>query len=177
MIKQEITHLIQNINRSKKLKIDIKRRNHAVSPAISNVIMAGAIIIVGFAVFSWSNGVSTTFNTQYSSSIDSNLDKIGEKLVFEHIFYEQAHSKLYLYILNCGESTNVEIASIKVSNSSWNQVFSIITINFLNGTTAHSLNTNNEAFLTLNASLQNHQNYFVNLTTNRGRTFGANFSI
>lgn len=157
----------------RKRKMFSNRR--AVSPAISNVIMAGAIIVTGFLVLTWTYSKSSDFNLQYSSSMQMDLNKIREKLVFECVFYDSSRNELNVYILNCGGSPNMSLGVVTLSNSSWRQSFSNVSLRLLNGTLIQGLSLKDEGVFKLSANLQAGSSYSLSVSTNRGRFFVAKF--
>ena len=60
-----------------KSKIQLLLRNrHGVSPVISNIILVAAVITVGFAVLAWTYSTSSSYTTQYGTSVSSDVDKL-----------------------------------------------------------------------------------------------------
>jgi hypothetical protein len=166
---------------SMKMKGKATKRNRfysdkrAVSSAISDVIMACAIIAVGFSLLFWTGIKSGDFNLQYSSSIDTNLAKIREKLAFECIFYNTTGCELHVFLLNCGKSHNVSLTTFSISNSSWSQSFSNITLSYFNGTIIPNMDVSEEGFFALHIVLEVGKVYSIQLETYRGRFFDTTF--
>jgi predicted PurR-regulated permease PerM len=52
------------------------RDRRAVSVVISNIILVGAVIAVGFTVVAWTSSRSIAYMTQYSESVNSDVDKL-----------------------------------------------------------------------------------------------------
>jgi hypothetical protein len=147
----------------------------AVSPAISSVIMAGAIIIVGFSVLGWTFNQSADFNHQYAKSMQTNLDKLREKLVFEHVFYNASSNETNVYLFNCGETPQVSLESITLRNSSWHQSVSSPQLMFLNSTQVQSLNVDEEGRFRVTSALQIGASYTLSISTGRGKSFVTKF--
>lgn len=148
---------------------------HAVNVIISNLIMAGAVVALGFAVLSWTYSWSSVYNTEYANLIEANSDRIKEKLVFEYIFYNASENGLTVYLINCGKSDDVSLANVYLSNSSWFQSFPDIELRFLNGTLTESLDIGEEGYFQLSVSLVANTSYSIRIVTGRGRCFDATF--
>ncbi len=157
----------------KKFRIFSDRR--AVSPAISSVIMAGAIIIVGFSVLTWTFDQSADYNHQYAVSMQTNLDKLREKLIFEYVFYNVTSNETNVYLLNCGETPEVSLVSITLRNSTWHQSVSSPPLRFLNSTQVQSLNIDEEGKLKITSALQTGTSYTLSISTSRGKSFVTKF--
>lgn len=147
----------------------------ATNPVISNAILAGAVIALGFVVFSWAYGRSSVANLEYADVVDANLDKIKEKLVFEYFFYNTSDGELTVYLINCGKSNNVSLFSVYLSNNSWLQSFSDIDLMFLNGTLTQSLDIRDEGYFKLSVDLVANTSYSIRIVTGRGRLFDTTF--
>jgi len=147
----------------------------AFSPVISNTLLAGAVIALGFAVLSWTYTRSSVFNLEYADVVEANLDKIKEKLVFEYLFYNTSENTLTVYLMNCGKSNNVSLTNAYLSNSSWFQSFSDIELMFLNGTLTQSLDIGEEGYFKLSVNLVANTGYSIRIVTERGRLFETPF--
>ncbi|MFQ6081135.1 MAG: hypothetical protein ACE5OW_05675 [Candidatus Bathyarchaeia archaeon] len=148
----------------------------AVNIAISNLILAGAVVALGFAVLSWTYSRSSVYNMEYANLIEANSDRIKEKLVFEYIFYNTS-GNLTVYLINCGKSNDVSLAHVYLSNSSWFRSFpdTDIELRFLNGTSTESLDIGEEGYFQLSVSLVTNTSYSIRIVTGRGRSFDATF--
>jgi len=147
----------------------------AVSPVISNTILAGAVIALGFTVLSWTYSRSLVFNLEYADVVEANLDKIKEKLVFEYLFYNTSKNELTVYLINCGKSNNVRVANAYLSNNSWFQPFYDVDLMFLNGTLTQSLDIRDEGYFKLSVNLVANTSYSIHIVTERGRLFDTTF--
>lgn len=160
--------LIRNIRR-------LLFNKHAENTVVSSVILAGAVIALGLATLNWTYQKSLIANDEYADVTEANLASIKEKLVFEYIFYNSSENELTVYLMNCGKSNDVSLASVYLSNSSWVQSFSDIELRFLNGTLTQGLDIGEEGYFQISVSLVANTTYSLRIVTGRGRSFDTTF--
>jgi hypothetical protein len=91
----------------------IKNRR-AINAVLSNIILIAAVIVVGFAVVSWSQYQSSSYQRQYTGDVNASIEQLQEKIVFEYVVkVDSTHLKVFL--LNCG-MRNVTINKVYVNN-------------------------------------------------------------
>jgi len=159
------------------------RERRAVSVAISNVILAGAVIVVGFAVLFWGQSQSTAYNNAYSQTMSSDIASLQEKLTFENVFYNSGTTKwnVSVYLLNSGKINNVTIKAVSVINATTGGYvkLSSFVLKFFNGTPMVNphLDMKQEGCLVLSlaSSLKTGTRYSVLITTGRGSSFESAF--
>ena len=136
----------------------IKNRR-AINAVISNVILIGAVIVVGFATLAWSQYQTSTYQTQYSNDVNANIGQLQEKIVFEYVV--KVDGDLNVYLLNCGkQNVTIKYVSVKeVSASEWNTPTEI----------GLTLNIGDQDFFTVPAS--GSSTNLVKIVTWRGSTF------
>ena len=160
------------------------RERHAVSVAISNVILAGAVIVVGFVVLFWGQSQSTAYNNAYSQTMSSDIASLQEKLTFENVFYNSSAQAVSVYLLNSGKQNNVTIKAVSVINATtgayviWS---SPVDLRFFNGTIMakpQHLDMRQEGYfvLSLAGSLKTGSRYSVLITTGRGSSFESTYA-
>lgn len=149
------------------------RERHAINVVISNVILTGAVIAVGFVVLVWTQYRSSAYNKQYNEAMDANIARLKESLAFEYVFYDSDESELWAYLMNCGTVDDVAIQAVYVKNNTWFETFtSEISLKFLNGTSTESLNMGEEGFLVLSSvGLVTGKSYSMRIVTGRGSAF------
>lgn len=149
----------------------------ALSEVISATMMAGTVITLSVVVLAWSQNISSNYNYQYSQTVSTEVDKLREKLVFEHASNTSSNT-IRAYLLNCGAIDDVGIKTVYVINSS-NVVigtFSSSTLKFLNGTVTQNLDRGQEGYVDLSpVSLMHKAYYSVKIVTVRGALFDSNF--
>jgi hypothetical protein len=149
----------------------------AVSVVISNVLLTCAVVTLGLVVTFWAQQRAFEANEGYADTTDENIARIGERLVFEHIFYNYSESTLSVYLINCGKSDGVGLDVLRLSNNSWSQTYSEIEMKSLNGTEIQSLNVGEEGYFKLPVNLVSfYVSYFMRVTTDRGRQFATSFT-
>ena len=146
-----------------------------VSVVISNVLMACAVIALGFAVYYWTWLRVSDVNLEYANVTEENIARIREKLDFEYIFYNTSENELTVYLLNWGKSGDVSLASVYLGNVSWSQSFYDIELRFLNGTLTQSLDILEEGYFQISVALVTNTSYFIRIATGRERLFATTF--
>ncbi len=153
-----------------------KRGKKAENTIIANAMLAGAVIALGFVTLTWTYQQAQVANMEYAATIDSQSSKIKEKLVIEYTCYNQTDGKLFVYLLNCGQSNSVDISNICISNSSWTEIFQIEELKLFNGTSISTLNIHEHCYFDTLISLLAGIQYSLKITTERGCTFETVFS-
>jgi len=156
---------------------NLLRNRRGISPVISNIILVAAVIAVGFAVLAWTYSTSSSYVSQYGSTVNSDIDKLRERVAFEYIFYNNTATpqNLTVYIMNFGQVGKVNVTTAYVSNSSWLVTFSNIQLRFLNTTQTSYLNAGQEGYFVLPITLQTGGSYTVKIVTWRGSIFASTF--
>jgi hypothetical protein len=151
----------------------------AVSAVISAVLLTAAALALGLVVLHWTYQRSFVANEEYVDTIESNLDKIREKLVFAHIFYNSSGNELTVYLLNCGKSNETSIAEVYLFDNSSEIVYktegSEVDLRHLNDDLTQGLNVGEEGYVRLSVSLVADMGYSVYVVTERGRSFAKTF--
>jgi len=153
------------------------RDRRAVSAVISNIILVGAVIAVGFAVVAWTYSRSSAYMTQYSESVNSDVDKLRERVSFEYVFYNNTAKSLSIYLINSGKvgKVNVTTAYVSYSNGSLLATFPSPQLKFLNTTQTSYLDIGKEGYFVISPTLQPNTVYTVKVVTWRGSSFENTF--
>ena len=155
------------------------RERRAVSTIVSNIILVGTIIAVGFAVLGWTYSTSNSYAAQYGSSVLHDINKLSERIAFEYIFYNSTALRLSVYIINCGNIGTVTITTGYIYNASWTSSSFVISLHFLNESTgpARVLGIGQEGyFIWPSITLQSGNSYAVKIVTGRGSSFASTFT-
>ena len=152
----------------------LKNNRRGVSAAISNLILVGAVIVVGFAVLVWSQYQSSTYNAAYGNAIKADTDQLRERVSFEFIYYNGTSNDLRVYLMNTGTIGGVSIASVRINNTSYDSPSLLL----LNGTPASSLGAAQEGYFLIfpSPTLELGKNYPIIIVTGRGSNFVATFA-
>ncbi len=156
------------------------RSRKAISAVISAVILTAATITMSLAILQWTLSRSSNYQEEYSQVMDSEIDRLKERLALEFAFYNSTQKEVRPYLFNWGTVDNVEPQVIRLSNSSWLKAFSNFTLRFLNGTAIpdEALDIGQEGYLALStapASLKVGAYYYISVVTKRGTTFTWSF--
>jgi hypothetical protein len=153
------------------------RGRRAVSAVVSNVILTGAVITVGFVVLAWAQSQKIAYQGQYSGAMNVDVARLKERLAFEYIYYNNSAQNLSIYLLNSGIMNSTSIQTVFVSNSTWfisNSSISSLTL--LKGGSAASLNIGQEGYFVLTGvNLVTGNSYSVEIITGRGSIFESTF--
>ena len=165
-----------------------KRDAKGVSVVISNLILIVAVIVVGFSVLAYANSQSNDYKTEYSQSVNSNINRIKETVAFEFAFYNSSeysptNGSLTVYFMNAGNIGNVTISYVTISNSSisWNWNWTNKPIYYLDKNVAEAIDVDQEGYIKVAlAQVDNHwlvpgKSYTVKLNTWRGSNFEYTF--
>ena len=154
------------------------RDRRGVSTVISNIILVGAVIAVGFTVVAWTYSRSSLYRAQYSESVNSDVDKLRERVSFEHVFYNNSAGNLSVYLMNSGKVGSVNFTTVYVSNTSWVGTYPTFQLKFLNGTSTPGLAVGQEGYFVISLSsitLTQGNVYTVKIVTWRGSSFDNTF--
>lgn len=91
-----------------------KRR--ALSPVIATVILAGVVLTIGGAIWSYSLGAATVTAEAYVSDTMALLYEMQERFDVEHVFYDATIDSLNVWVYNYGE-VNVTVDVYVTLNS------------------------------------------------------------
>lgn len=160
-LRQNLTQHIFSIAPVHKL---IKNRR-AINAVISNIILIGAVIVVGFAILSWSQYQSSSYQTQYTGDVNARIEQLQEKIVFEYIV--QDGSDLNVYLLNCG-TQNVTIREVSVNGQKNSTAIYLHPLE-AEASTVPSLNVGAQVFFTV--PISGTSPYYVRIVTGSGSTF------
>lgn len=160
-----------------KLATTISKLNRrGISAVISNLILMGAVIAVGFAVLAWSQYQSSSYNSLYGNAIKADMDQLRERVSFEFIYYDATANALNVYLMNSGTIGEVIVASVYVGDSS----YASPTLFPLNDTDTpiSSLDIKQEGFFSIYPSpaLELGKNQPIMIVTGRGSSFVATFA-
>ena len=169
---------LQRKRATEKIRQTLKQRVFAIAPVhklianrrainavLSNIILIGAVIVVGFAVISWSQYQSSSYQTQYTGDVNASIEQLQEKIVFEYVVkVDSTHLKVHL--LNCGLQ-NVTINKVYVNGG----LGTAVDLHPLGAesVTVPSLNVGEEAFFWV--PLSGSSPYLVKIVTESGSTF------
>lgn len=152
------------------------RNRGGVSAVISNVILVGAVIAVGFSAMAWTYSQSSIYQALYRESVNSDIDKLRERVSFEYVFYNSTANSSSVYLMNSGKVDNVSFTTVYISNSSWMKGFNVTgQLKFLNEAPTTYLDMGQEGYFALSVTLRSGNAYTVKVVTGRGSSFENTF--
>jgi len=78
-------------------------QRRALSPVIATVILAGVVLTIGGAIWSYSLGAATVTADAYVSDTLGLLYELQERFDVEHVFYDSTVNVLNVWVYNYGE--------------------------------------------------------------------------
>ena len=156
------------------------RGRRAVSVVVSNVILTGAVIAVGFVVLFWARYRASAYNEQYGEAMNADIARLKERLAFEYVFYSWSGSNLSVYLMNCGTVHNITIQTVYVKDAmgALFHVNSNVTLMHFNGVEIadQDLDRGEEGYFVLpSLTLVTGTSYSVRIVTGRGSPFDHTF--
>lgn len=167
----------------RKLSVQIVRKalrklldKRAVSPAVSSVILATAVITLSFVVLAWAQYRVSFYHEQYGEAMDIDVARLKERLMFEYVFHNRSGNTLSVYLMNCGTVDKITIQTVYVETTigALIQVNSNVTLMQFNGDEVadQNLDRGEEGYFTFSSpSLVTGTSYSVRIITGRGSTF------
>lgn len=151
------------------------KNRQGVNAVISNVILVGAVIAVGFGMLIWSQTQASSYNSQYSSAVESDTAQLLERVAFEYIHYDTSTNNLTVYLMNSGTNDGINITTAYINNIP----YSVTTLHLLDDhTQTSSLDTTQEAYFWISPdpSLELGKSYSITIVTGRGSSFVGTFA-
>jgi flagellin-like protein len=150
------------------------RCKKAVSPVVSNLVLVAVVIVLGFAALMYARTISASYQSDYHSSVTSDIDELKESLAFEQAFYNSTGGSVHIYFINSGRiSITIDQVFLSVSNENFT-----FTMKHMDG----ALASNNEVSVGAERQVVVAQalpegSYTVRLVTLRGLSFAYSFVV
>jgi hypothetical protein len=138
-------------------------------------MLTGCVLILGLGVISWANSQAALSSGEYAETVNSNLEQIKEKVIFEYVYYNASNHELVVYVMNSGQSDAATVTTAVVSNSSSYQVLSEFQLRNLSGELIQDLDAGEEGYFKLQLTLESETIYKIRSITGRGRSFETTF--
>ncbi len=144
----------------------LRANRRAINAVLSNLILIAAVLAVGFSVLIWSQYQSAKYQTEYSTEVNDNIERIQEKIVFQYVVKE-VDGNISAYLLNCGIQ-DVDVRQVYVNGHNCSAAFNLYPIG-----AATSLSPNAQAKISIAASgiVPVESQYTVKIITERGSDF------
>jgi hypothetical protein len=148
---------------------------------ISNLILIGAVIVVGFAMLGWAQSQSSSYNQQYSSIISSDINQLQERIALEAC-YNSTPTNLKAHLMNSG-TVNVTIQTVYVGSQSGSPTpYSFTLYDFQNqpvsGKTLNATTGMREGYVLISfPTTLSRGSYSIRIITARGSTFVFTFAV
>jgi hypothetical protein len=125
------------------------------------------------------------YQAQYRESVNSDIDKLRERVSFEYVFYNNNTKSLSVYLMNSGKVDNVNFTTVYIRDFSSSSPIATFTsdhfqLTFLNPPQqpTHDLDMGEEGRILLDLSLvtlQSGNAYTVKVETRRSSYFESMF--
>ena len=107
--------VVESVTRFTPIRTLVKNRR-AVSAVMSNLILIGAVVAIGLVALGYTRTTSINYQTQYAETMNSDIGKLKESLIFEYVHYDSSSKQLSVYVLNSG-TVDVVIKSVFINSS------------------------------------------------------------
>jgi hypothetical protein len=144
----------------------IKNRR-GVNAVIANIILIGAVIVVGFATIVWSQYQSSNYQKEYTGVVNSNIEQLQEKIVIEYAAVR--NGMLNVYLLNSGNIGGVTIAAVFVKDVN-GLMYNYTSVSLI---PSSSLDVGAEGYFSVLTSVSSP--YSIKIVTGRGSTFASTY--
>jgi hypothetical protein len=173
--------LQETANKMKPRAQNLLKSGRAVSAVISNLILIGAVIVVGFGMIVWAQTQSSNYNQQYSSIINSDINQLQERIALEACYYNSTLTNLRAYLMNSG-TVNVTIQTVYVGSQSSNLIpYSFTLYNFqgqtVPGKTLNATTGMREGYVQISPITLSSGSYQIRIITQRGSAFVFTFAV
>ncbi|MCW4025528.1 MAG: hypothetical protein NWF01_10925 [Candidatus Bathyarchaeota archaeon] len=150
------------------------RCKKAISPVVSNLVLIAVVIVLGFAALMYARNISAAYQSDYQSSVTSDIDELKESLAFEQAFYNSTGGTVHIYFINSGR-ISITIDQVYLSISQDNFTF---TMKHMDGALAPSneVDVGTERQVVIEQALPA-GSYTVKLVTLRGLSFAYSFVV
>jgi flagellin-like protein len=150
------------------------RSKKALSPVVSNLVLIAVVIVLGFAALMYARNISEVYQSDYHSSVTSDIDELKESLAFEQAFYNSTGGTVHIYFINSGR-VSITIDQVYLSISQENFTF---TMKHMDGALASNnvVDVGNERQVVVEQALPA-GSYTVRLVTLRGLSFAYSFVV
>jgi hypothetical protein len=93
------------------------RHRRGLSPVISSVILAAAVLTIGISVWTFATGSSGVIQESYCDEVIASAEKVQERFCIENVGLDQASNTLTVWVLNYGP-VDLTIDAVRVTGSS-----------------------------------------------------------
>jgi len=98
-------------------------RRRALSEVVSALILSGAVLAVGGALWSYSLGATTVIANNYVNGTLSLVDEITERFSVEHVSHSSDNLKVYVWVYNYGDVDVIVDIYVDVNTGNDGQYF------------------------------------------------------
>jgi archaellum component FlaF (FlaF/FlaG flagellin family) len=149
----------------------------AVSVVVSTIVLTAGVLAMGIAVLYWTYSWGSLASRAYSAAEENSVKAIQERLGFEYIDYSSSTNTLTVTLINWGDTNNITIADVVLSNSAHQIVgnYSRPQLMSMSNSPIAGLNMTAEGYFRIPQSLTPGF-YFIRVVTDRGRTFDSTFA-
>jgi len=97
-------------------KVFSTKRRRVLSTVVSTAIILAAVSIMGVTLVAWANTNLYTKQVELSSSFDTEMNKLNEDLLVEHIWFGSSPNIVNVTLNNVG-SIGFNVTKIEIKNS------------------------------------------------------------
>jgi archaellum component FlaF (FlaF/FlaG flagellin family) len=95
----------------------LKRGKRGLSPVISSVILAAAVLTIGISVWTFATGSSGVIQESYCDEVIESAERVQERFCIENMGLDQASNTVTVWVLNYGP-IDLTIDAVRVTGGS-----------------------------------------------------------
>jgi len=111
---------MNNYQKKKPLK-----NRRGLSNIVTSAIMLSAVTVMGLLIVVWANTNLNTHQQSLDSTISSNFNKINEKMLIEHVWFNRVGPVINMTFNNVG-TVGLNVTSVQITNVTSGQIYSFI---------------------------------------------------
>ncbi|MBS3922227.1 MAG: hypothetical protein KGZ37_03665 [Nitrosarchaeum sp.] len=113
-----------------------KKTRRGLSTIVTSAILLSAVAVMGVIVVTWANTNLVKHQQDLDSTVSTNYNKINEKILIEHVWFNQNGPVVNMTLNNIG-TIGLNVTSVIITNVTSSQTYSFTHTNggiFPNGT-------------------------------------------
>ena len=105
-----------------------KKTKRGLSSIVTGAILLSAVAVMGIMIVAWANMNLTKHQQDLDSTFSDNYNKINEKILIEHVWFNSVGPTINMTMNNIG-TVGLNVTSIQITNITSSQTYSFIHTN------------------------------------------------
>ena len=106
----------------RKMHLD-KKTKRGLSSIVTGAILLSAVAVMGVVIVIWANSNLVKHQQNLDSTVSDNFNKINEKILIEHVWFDQNGPVINMTLNNIG-TIGINVTTIKITNVTSSQTYS-----------------------------------------------------